>query len=143
MIGDPQYVYFIRPVGMDGPIKIGFSIKPISRLQSSSTWSAFPLEMIGYVPGTSDDESFLHRCFACCHYHREWFHATPELLAAVRGILKHGITFAHENLKETGEIHGRPRTPETRARMSVSIKASWASRKKLDTAFRIKRGVSA
>lgn len=38
-------VYFIRPVGMDGPVKIGGSGVPKNRLNNLMTWSPFPLEV--------------------------------------------------------------------------------------------------
>jgi hypothetical protein len=59
-----RYVYFIKPVGMDGPIKIGCSNIPEHRLVSLSMWSPFPLEIIGKTPGNLKDEGFLHRCFS-------------------------------------------------------------------------------
>lgn len=35
------HVYFIKPIGMDGPIKIGCSDKPARRLITLAAWSPF------------------------------------------------------------------------------------------------------
>lgn len=85
-----KFVYFIRPVGMDGPIKIGCSHQPEGRLATFSPWSPYALELIGKVPGTLEDERFLHHCFADTHSHREWFHSSPKLREAIRLIITAG-----------------------------------------------------
>jgi hypothetical protein len=74
------YIYFLKPKKRPGPIKVGCSALPQSRLEIFMAWSPFPLEIIGKVPGTLKDEGFFHRCFADCHSHGEWFRATPRLL---------------------------------------------------------------
>lgn len=85
-----QFVYFIKPVGMDGPIKIGCSWKPVDRLQSLACWSPYPLEIAATVDGGFSLEWNIQNCFADSHSHHEWFHATPRLLAAVEA-LKAGV----------------------------------------------------
>ena len=79
----PDTVYFIRPVGQLGPIKIGCSYSPKDRLRAYSEWSPIPLELILTVPGSMKLERNLHECFADHHSHREWFFASPRLLAAI------------------------------------------------------------
>jgi hypothetical protein len=73
-------VYFIKPIGMDGPIKIGFSQNPKHRLEQLMVWSPFPLEIAAAMPGTWHDEQELHKRFASTRLHKEWFSASPELL---------------------------------------------------------------
>jgi hypothetical protein len=90
MIGDINYVYFIRPVGMDGPIKIGFSNSPKTRLETLAAWSPFPLEIIGFVKGTYQDERFLHDCFFEQHSHREWFKFSPLLRDTIAKVIDAG-----------------------------------------------------
>ena len=82
----PRYVYFIKPVGMDGPIKIGCSRVPVERLASLETWSPVPLELIVTLPGDFKLERNIHDCFADAHSHREWFKATPKLVAAISAL---------------------------------------------------------
>lgn len=79
----PSYVYFLRPVGAIGPIKIGFSRDPIARLRSLLAWSPVPLEVIVSVSAPKGAEPWAHKKFASCRLHSEWFAATPELLAFV------------------------------------------------------------
>jgi hypothetical protein len=124
-------VYFIKPIGMIGPIKVGCSLVPADRVITLTIWSPFALELIGSVPGTTKDERFLHRCFARSHSHCEWFHPTADLLQAMQNILEKGIPFARANLVEVGQIRTRVRTPESRARMSHSMRAAWVRRKQM------------
>lgn len=81
-----RWVYFIKPEGMDGPIKIGLSDHPPARLYSLTVWSPFPLEIIAAIPGDYLLEANLHDCFADIHLHHEWFEATPRLTKAVADI---------------------------------------------------------
>lgn len=43
-------VYFVKPVGMDGPIKIGCTTTPAARIESLTIWSPFPLEVLVTIP---------------------------------------------------------------------------------------------
>lgn len=126
----PTLVYFIKPCGLDGPIKIGASKRPAIRVIDLAAWSPWPLELIGAIEGTTADERFLHRCFADCHSHREWFHSTPVLREAIRNILDQGIQFARSTLVEKGSIRGNnPRSVEFKQRLSVRMKAYWVRHK--------------
>jgi hypothetical protein len=96
-------VYFLKPVGMAGPIKIGCSCVPEERLSVLAAWSPIDLELIGSVVGTFQDERWLHRCFADAHHRREWFLATPKLVAAIDAILSAGTVDAvRAELKPVG-----------------------------------------
>lgn len=83
-------VYFLRPVGQLGPIKIGCSKLPPLRLETLTTWSPVRLELICSVPGTHKDERTLHGMFAQHHVHGEWFGASKELLALIAHCEAHG-----------------------------------------------------
>lgn len=89
----PRYIYFMKPEGMDGPIKVGCSSKPARRLVGLSVWSPFPLEIIAVAPGDLSTEKMIHDHYAEERWHHEWFHASPRLLAAVTA-LKRGATLA-------------------------------------------------
>jgi len=82
-----RYVYFIRPVGMDGPIKIGISNVPEKRLKALASWSPFPLEVIATIPAGMTEEAFIHRCFCTQHLHREWFRSSPLLIETINRIM--------------------------------------------------------
>jgi hypothetical protein len=84
---DQYTIYFIKPIGMTGPIKIGLSGNPKKRLNEYRAWSPFVLEMIGTVPGNWDDEQFLHECLADDHSHGEWFRPSQR----VRDVVEHVI----------------------------------------------------
>ncbi len=80
-------IYFIRPVGMLGPIKIGCSTCVDDRLEALATWSPFKLEVIYTEPGDYSLEKQIHEVFADYHSHREWFHPGERLLFAVGRLL--------------------------------------------------------
>lgn len=124
-------VYFIKPSGLDGPIKIGSSERPMTRLMDLAAWSPWPLELIGTAQGTIADEHFLHKCFADCHSHREWFHSTPNLREAIQNIIAQGIQFAHAQLVPKGNIRSsrKPFSLESRQKISVEMKGYWTRRK--------------
>ncbi|MBD7992864.1 GIY-YIG nuclease family protein [Ochrobactrum sp. Sa2BUA5] len=98
-------VYFIKPIGMNGPIKIGSSTCPEKRLESLAVWSPFPLEMIVEVDGDLADEQFIHSCFADVHSHKEWFNASKLLLDTIERISKCGsLNWVRDELKPIGRI---------------------------------------
>lgn len=122
-----SYVYFIKPVGMDGPIKIGCSGVPAQRLIDLASWSPFPLEIIGKTPGTMKDEGFLHRCFSEYHSHHEWFYFTPALGETIRKILASSIDDVRSSL-----------TPKKHIRRGRKLKADRTESQKLEASFKSK-----
>lgn len=85
-----RYVYFIKPVHASGPIKIGIANVPSDRLKWLQARASEKLEIVGYVPGIQPDETYLHQQLFHHKSHGEWFHATPEVLAAVSQVLTAG-----------------------------------------------------
>lgn len=83
-------VYFLRPVGQLGPVKIGCSVFPEGRLDNFTLWSPMKLELVTHVPGSHADEKALHGMFAAHHLHGEWFGASKELLALIDHCVTHG-----------------------------------------------------
>ncbi len=81
-----EHVYFIRPVGMDGPVKIGCSISPRGRKSDLSQWSPFPLEIAAQIPGDFRLERRFHAMFNDDHKTREWFDWSPELGAVIEAV---------------------------------------------------------
>jgi len=79
-------VYFIRPVGMAGPIKIGHGDYPTDRLGRYRRYSPIPVELILVVEGGYQLEKALQEHFADCHSHAEWFRAEPRLVAAIEAM---------------------------------------------------------
>lgn len=77
-------VYFIRPVGMSGPVKIGCSNWPQDRLDTLSAWSPYPLEIVAEIAdGDMQMERRIHCLFAEQHSHREWFRESPALTSMI------------------------------------------------------------
>jgi hypothetical protein len=75
----PRTVYFIRPIGMRGPVKIGCSNSPERRRGALQTWCPFPLEIVAEVRGSLDIERRFHSLFRELHQGHEWFEWAPEL----------------------------------------------------------------
>lgn len=76
-------VYFVKPRDADGPIKVGHSCHPLTRLQSLNCWSPVPLEIMGQIPGDPVLERRLHAKLEPWRSHGEWFHPAPEVRATV------------------------------------------------------------
>lgn len=80
------YIYFLRPIGADGPVKIGCSQEPTARLVQMMTFGHSQLEIVATVPGGPDLELNLHECFLDTHSHREWFNASPRMTAMLTAL---------------------------------------------------------
>ena len=79
-------VYFMRQVGTAGPVKIGHSTAPWSRLANYIPWSPLPLEIVATIKGPADLERRFHAAFADHFMHHEWFAACAEIDAAIDAI---------------------------------------------------------
>jgi hypothetical protein len=66
------WVYFAQR-GEDGPIKIGMSKHPISRVKDLGAASAEGLRLLGVVPGGRRQEVELHTMFSGARLNGEWF----------------------------------------------------------------------
>lgn len=87
-------VYFLRPVGQAGPVKIGWSWLPLERLKVYQAWSPVQLELVARTPGSEGLESRFHAHFAHLHLHGEWFRADDGLDAMIAAILDGSFTEA-------------------------------------------------
>lgn len=115
-------VYFIRPIGMVTPVKIGCSISPDGRRDTLESWSPFPLEIIAEIEGGYDTERRFHALFDGLHERREWFTWSQHIEAVVRDI--NAGTFDLSTLPPpknlaSGRI-GKKHTPECRLQMSYT-----------------------
>lgn len=116
-------VYFIKPIGMPGPIKIGNSRSPDQRIETLAVWCPFPLEILATIAGDHMVERRFHARFFDSHNGHEWFAVTDELLATIAEI--NAGSFDVESLpaprclwKNTG---GRKKwTDEERARTKIN-----------------------
>lgn len=77
------FVYFIRCREL---VKIGFSMKPMERLNDLQAVIPFELTMLGYVCGSVPGEWALHETFTSLKSSmgNEWFYHSPALLSAIR-----------------------------------------------------------
>jgi len=81
-------VYFIMSEE-NKEIKIGFTVGPVEkRLSSLQTAHPYKLQLLGTIPGTTEDEKSLHEQFANIRLQGEWFKPHVDLLAFVAVIFK-------------------------------------------------------
>ena len=81
-------VYFIRPAGLVGPIKIGCSQRPRERMAELMCWSPIALELIGTLPRAGFRvENRIHTLLWAYHTHKEWFTPSEVVLETVTGLL--------------------------------------------------------
>lgn len=127
------HVYFIKPVGMDGPVKIGVSQSPDGRRETLATWSPFALEIIAVIRGDAAMERRFHSYFRDTYQRREWF-GWSSLMAETVAAINAG-TFDVSVLPEPRRlgflgIQRKPWTDEQRIRASYNHrcrKALWRS----------------
>jgi hypothetical protein len=81
-----SWVYFIKPIGMDGPIKVGCSFSPDKRRRTLDTWSPFALEIVAQIEGGFDLEHRFHALFVETHQRREWFGWSKRIAATIAAI---------------------------------------------------------
>lgn len=115
------YVYFLRRADGEGPIKIGCSQCPTSRLRNLMMWSPYPLSLLATTPGDERLERRFHTHFAADHSHNEWFNASLSLQVAVQAVADGSFDFSV--LPEKGvRLHAMGRsvwTLEQRKRQSL------------------------
>lgn len=122
-------VYFIKPVGMAGPIKIGCSARPERRLEQLMLWSPFDLEIVATIDGDLKLERNLHECFAEEYRRQEWFDASDRLVSFVEK-LKAGVPVGQAiDLTKRTSLGTVRRRPEFKRRMSYKHRLRWAAAK--------------
>lgn len=73
------FVYFMGAKDGGTPIKIGWAGDVAERLKEVQTGSWEPLIVHGFVPGTTENEAWVHRRLAQHRVHGEWFQRQPAL----------------------------------------------------------------
>jgi len=80
-------VYFVRPIGELGPVKIGWTTLIHDRMSALNCWSPVQLEIAATIPGGLILERRFHAKFLASRDHGEWFAWTPELGETIDAIL--------------------------------------------------------
>lgn len=78
----PNVIYFVQE-GADGPIKIGCTVLPRSRVQNLQVANPRELRLLGLMDGGTEQEDSLHDEFRETRVRGEWYEPTPELLAGI------------------------------------------------------------
>lgn len=114
-------VYFIKPVGNSGPVKIGCSANPQQRL-AHITRQRRPMEIAAIIEGDFRVERQFHAMFRADHIGSEWFFWSTEMQAVIEAIASGNF-----DVSALPEPQRLPRkqieyTPERRARMSADAR---------------------
>lgn len=118
-------VYFLKPVGMPGPIKIGRTVDIRKRLATFASWSPIRLEVAASVVGSAALERRLHETFAFAHSHLEWFYPVDELLQGISALQQGAdVEQAFDLSKKTGSI--RKGQPYLQARFTPQYRERWS-----------------
>lgn len=80
-----SYIYAVQ-VGSDGPVKIGTSKTPGSRLQDLQGANPYPLSLLKVAKGGVTLERTLHRALQQYHLRGEWFEHDEHVLAAIASL---------------------------------------------------------
>jgi hypothetical protein len=71
-------------VGHSGPVKIGWTGKPLKRFETLQQANPEPLRMLAVWAGSQQEERAIHLAFPEFRLRGEWFRADPELVDFVR-----------------------------------------------------------
>jgi Meiotically up-regulated gene 113 len=111
------YIYFIR-AGRTNKVKIGYAKNPYKRLDGMQVGSPHHLYLIGYCPGTRDDEFDWHREWQHLHTRGEWFTLAQDLRDAINAKLSEAVStrYIHvktdwRNLLKQGAQFHQPKRP--------------------------------
>ncbi|TKD50198.1 GIY-YIG nuclease family protein [Sphingomonas baiyangensis] len=128
-----KQIYFLRPIGSVGPIKIGCSIEPRKRLNVIAGWSPIPLEVAACAPGGHLQEGDLHHRFAHLALHGEWFAVDAELAELVEEVARTG---------RLPEVEAVRRQPNNRvvAGIKSQITRAVSDAEKTHLGYRMNRG---
>ena len=132
-----SWVYFIRAVGGVGPVKIGWSKLPESRLAALMVWSPQPLEIAARIEGGLTEELRFHALFKGQHSHNEWFHPSDQLDVVIGQIARGEFDMA--SLPEPARIYRVKWTAEQRAAASMRQRVDALERAGVELPLDVKR----
>lgn len=76
----PGFIYVLEAGGRH---KIGYSTRPSDRATDIATSSPYPVECLGWVEGSREDEARWHQQFSHKRVHREWFELSSHDIALI------------------------------------------------------------
>ena len=89
-VSEKGSIYFLQ-VADSGPVKIGFTTKPIKqRIMRLQVSSPEKLVLLGYIKGSIEQEKKLHERFTNLKLHNEWYEPGDNLLKVVRELCETG-----------------------------------------------------
>lgn len=109
-----DHVYFIRPKGEAGPIKIGKSCSPLERLKKLQIGNPNELELWGAVDADLYPEWWWHQELEPWCVRGEWFSASPQVLSYIEDGLSGRLepVGGFDPLEDVGDPYGAPEPPQ-------------------------------
>jgi hypothetical protein len=104
----PRTIYFAKPIGFGGPVKIGLTGRLEERIAHLSCMSPYRLEVLATLRGDERLERRIHALLAGDHSHGEWFFWSDRLGELIDAI--NGDTFAMSALPEPLRMDNRRKT---------------------------------
>lgn len=121
-------IYFIKPVGMDGPVKVGCSVSPDNRRKTLDNWSPFALEIVAEFEGGYNLEARFHAHFQETHERREWFSWSQKIADTIAAINEGSFDVSalpiepvYVAKRHIRKKHG-PRSPERRFEQAFDMR---------------------
>lgn len=106
-------IYFVRPVGAPGPIKIGSSTTPKNRLNFLLNWSPVDLELVCAAPGIRGVERAIKLRFGDHYIRNEWYEPCAGIVAILEEVQQTGrlpsdlAAEAHQIAKQKADEYRR------------------------------------
>lgn len=125
-----SFVYFIQRADGEGPVRIGYSHAPASRLQALMHWSPYPLAIRAQVKCADERsarkvERGFHERHLGCRLHSEWHEPAPLLLADMAAINAEAFDFAHLPRPTVATINRGNCGPQLSAMRDALRKSAW------------------
>jgi hypothetical protein len=98
-------IYFVQ-AGKGGKIKIGYTDEEslFNRISTLQTGSPEKLVLLLAIPGNTTVERQIHKRFADCRLHGEWFEATTELMEYISSFSPKTIKAFEDLQKQTEKL---------------------------------------
>jgi DNA-binding CsgD family transcriptional regulator len=105
------FVYFIQATSGEGLVKIGFTGHIDRRMRSFDLMLPFGFTLLGWFPGSTSSETWVHRRFEHIRAWGEWFHLTDELqhYIDVIGLIKPAPPKARRDCASLSDLTSRQR----------------------------------
>lgn len=107
----PDTLYMLRCDGSEPRFKVGITCRLDKRVRDINNSSAFPVELVGSVEGSVEEERRVHAFLRPVHSHAEWFKDSSLTRLVARWFSNGSLPFSvlPEPIRIDGYRNGVPR----------------------------------